>query len=198
MNLVKCAFSNSWKVYMYGNIADFQACMLHFLKAQGHQDIFSLVKGTLWGNCSFFMERFKGTKAMTRGHYNVTVGTHAVTWFRGCNSIDHQQTQYNHVYSPVQYHLKESHFLSDGGFGGVLYLLVEKIKQTNWVKIQHYGTDLTKQLTLELCIYIQQEGLAWSAGCVWQWQIQDWSSKNSKPKKGGTQSKRSVQNKVNL
>ena len=39
-----------------------------FLKGQGHQGIFSLVKGTLWGNCQFLLEPFKGTKAMTRGH----------------------------------------------------------------------------------------------------------------------------------
>ena len=39
-----------------------------FLKGQGHQGIFSLVKGTLWGNCKFLLEHFKGTKAMTRGH----------------------------------------------------------------------------------------------------------------------------------
>ena len=31
---------------------------------QGHQGIFSLVKGTLWGNCKFLLEHFKGTKAM--------------------------------------------------------------------------------------------------------------------------------------
>ena len=39
-----------------------------FLKGQGHQGIFFLVKGTLWWNCKFVLEHFKGTKAMTRGH----------------------------------------------------------------------------------------------------------------------------------
>ena len=43
-----------------------QACMLRFWKGQEHQDIFSLVKGTLWENCKFLLEHFKGTKAMTR------------------------------------------------------------------------------------------------------------------------------------
>ena len=38
-----------------------------FLKGQEHQGIFSLVKGTLWGNCKYILEYFKGTKAMTRG-----------------------------------------------------------------------------------------------------------------------------------
>ena len=33
-----------------------------FVKGQGHQCIFSLVKGTLWGNCKFLREHFKGTK----------------------------------------------------------------------------------------------------------------------------------------
>ena len=36
------------------------------LKGQGHQGIFFLVKGTLWGNCKFLLEHFKGTEAMTR------------------------------------------------------------------------------------------------------------------------------------
>ena len=45
-----------------------RACMLWFLKGQGHQGIVSLVKGTLWGNCKFLLEYFKGTKAMTKGH----------------------------------------------------------------------------------------------------------------------------------
>ena len=39
-----------------------------FLKGQGHQGIFSLAKGTLWGNCKFLLEHFKGTKAMARGN----------------------------------------------------------------------------------------------------------------------------------
>ena len=34
-----------------------------FLKGQGHQDIFSLVKGIL--NCKFLLEHLEGTKAMT-------------------------------------------------------------------------------------------------------------------------------------
>ena len=37
-----------------------------FCSGQGHQGIFSLVKGTLWGNCTFLLEHFKGTKAMIR------------------------------------------------------------------------------------------------------------------------------------
>ena len=41
-----------------------QACMLCFFKGQGHQGIFSLVKGTLWGNCKFLLKHFKST----RGH----------------------------------------------------------------------------------------------------------------------------------
>ena len=45
-----------------------QACNASFLKGQGHQGIFSLVKGTLWGNRKYLLEHFKGTKAMTRGH----------------------------------------------------------------------------------------------------------------------------------
>ena len=40
-----------------------------FLKGQGHQGIFSLAKGTLWGNCKLLLEHFKGTKAMTRGNW---------------------------------------------------------------------------------------------------------------------------------
>ena len=44
------------------------ACF-HFEKVQGHQGIFSSVKGTLLsGNCKFLLEHFKGTKAMTRRH----------------------------------------------------------------------------------------------------------------------------------
>ena len=39
-----------------------------FLKGQGHQGIFSLVKATLWGNCEFLLGHFNGTKAMTTGH----------------------------------------------------------------------------------------------------------------------------------
>ena len=39
-----------------------------FSKGQGHQGIFSSVKGTLSGNCKFLLEHFKGTKAMPRGH----------------------------------------------------------------------------------------------------------------------------------
>ena len=39
-----------------------------FLKGQGHQGIFSLAKGTLWGNCEFLLEHFKVTKAMARGN----------------------------------------------------------------------------------------------------------------------------------
>ena len=35
-----------------------------FLKGQGHQGIFSLAKGTLWGNCKFLLEHLKGTKAI--------------------------------------------------------------------------------------------------------------------------------------
>ena len=33
-----------------------------FLKGQGHQDIFSLGKGNLWGNCEFLLAFFKGTR----------------------------------------------------------------------------------------------------------------------------------------
>ena len=40
-----------------------------YLKVQGQQGILSLVKGTLWGNCRFLLWHFKGTKAMTRGHW---------------------------------------------------------------------------------------------------------------------------------
>ena len=39
-----------------------------FLKGQRHQGIFSLVKGTLAGDCKFLLEYFKGAKAMTSGH----------------------------------------------------------------------------------------------------------------------------------
>ena len=39
-----------------------------FLKGQGHQCIFSFVKGTLWGNCIFLLKHFKGTKAIPRRH----------------------------------------------------------------------------------------------------------------------------------
>jgi hypothetical protein len=39
-----------------------------FLKGQWHQGIFSLVKGTLWGNRTILSEHFKVAKAMTRGH----------------------------------------------------------------------------------------------------------------------------------
>ena len=45
-----------------------QAWWLCFMKGLGHQGIFSLVKGTLWGNCKFLFEHFKGTKAITMGH----------------------------------------------------------------------------------------------------------------------------------
>ena len=41
---------------------------LVFFTVQGHQGIFSLVKDTLWENCKFELEQFKGIKAMTRGH----------------------------------------------------------------------------------------------------------------------------------
>ena len=41
------------------------ACNASFLK--GHQDVFSLVKGTLRGNCKCLPEHFKGTRALTRG-----------------------------------------------------------------------------------------------------------------------------------
>ena len=37
-----------------------------FLKGQGHQGIFSSIKGTQWGNCKLLQELFKGTKAMGR------------------------------------------------------------------------------------------------------------------------------------
>ena len=40
-----------------------------FLKGQGHQGIFSLVKGTLWGNCKFLLEHFKGTKVLISRSY---------------------------------------------------------------------------------------------------------------------------------
>ena len=39
-----------------------------FWKGNGHQGIFSSVKGTLWGNCKCLLKHFKGTKAITRGH----------------------------------------------------------------------------------------------------------------------------------
>ena len=45
-----------------------------FLKGQGHQGIFFSVKGTLWWNCKFLLEHFKGTKAMTRGHGDNRLG----------------------------------------------------------------------------------------------------------------------------
>ena len=39
-----------------------------FLKGQGHQGIFILVKGLLLRNSNFQLEYYKGTRAMTRGH----------------------------------------------------------------------------------------------------------------------------------
>ena len=44
--------------------------VLHFLKRQGHQGIFSLVKGTLWGNWKFLPEHFKGPKATDQGQWH--------------------------------------------------------------------------------------------------------------------------------
>ena len=64
-----CTWLRHKSPHLCGSMAKFHhVCGLYalFLKGQGHQGIFSLVKGTLWGN--FFCEHFKGTKAMTRGH----------------------------------------------------------------------------------------------------------------------------------
>ena len=45
-----------------------RACYFVFERARiAYQGNFSLVKGTLWGNCKFLLEHFKGTKAMTNG-----------------------------------------------------------------------------------------------------------------------------------
>ena len=41
------------------------------LKGQGHRGIFSLVKGTLWGNRKLLIEHFKGTKAITKAGASV-------------------------------------------------------------------------------------------------------------------------------
>ena len=45
-----------------------QACMLRFWNIKGHRGIFALINGTLWGNCKFLLEHFKGTKSMSMGH----------------------------------------------------------------------------------------------------------------------------------
>ena len=38
-----------------------------FLKGQGHQGIFSLVKGALWGNCKFLLWAFQGHQSNDKG-----------------------------------------------------------------------------------------------------------------------------------
>ena len=46
-----------------------QAWTLRCWKGKGTKTLcISVVKGTLWGNCNFLLEHFKGNKAMTRGH----------------------------------------------------------------------------------------------------------------------------------
>ena len=50
----------------YGSIAS-SGLYASFLKGQGHQDIFSLVKGTLLDNCKFLLEHFKDVKVNDQG-----------------------------------------------------------------------------------------------------------------------------------
>ena len=72
-----------------------------FLKGQGHKGIFSLVKGTLLGNCKSILGHFKDTKAMTRGHggnrlcclHEVSVSTGA---FQGHQGNDQREWGYGH------------------------------------------------------------------------------------------------------
>ena len=68
-----------------------------FLKGQGHQGIFSLVKGT-WGTCKFLLGRFKGTNAKTKGHEAVTfvASVKYQTWdllFKRMSSFQHWRNQ---------------------------------------------------------------------------------------------------------
>ena len=55
--------------YIYTHTIDSQISGQYasFLKGQGHQGSFSLLKSTLCGNCKFLLEQFKATKALTRG-----------------------------------------------------------------------------------------------------------------------------------
>ena len=39
-----------------------------FERARAPRHFLLVLKGTLWGNCKFLLDHFKGTKAMTRGH----------------------------------------------------------------------------------------------------------------------------------
>ena len=62
--------NNYNQVNLFGSIpSQYSARPVWFLKGQGHQCIFSLVKGTLRETCKFLLEHFKGTKAMTRWHW---------------------------------------------------------------------------------------------------------------------------------
>ena len=71
---------------------NWQACMF-FLKGQGHQGTFSLVKVTLWGNCRLLLEHFKGTKAMARGHG----GNHLMYQARKCYLRTKHWTEFTHL-----------------------------------------------------------------------------------------------------
>ena len=69
---------STWGICCNNTVINLESCVVNcfyrltglyasFLKRQGHQSIFSLVKRTLWGNCKSVLDHFKGTKAMTRG-----------------------------------------------------------------------------------------------------------------------------------
>ena len=61
-------FRGNVLLYMYNIYNVCTGLYASLLKGQEHKGISFLVKGTLWGNCKFLLEHFKGTKAMTRGH----------------------------------------------------------------------------------------------------------------------------------
>ena len=81
--MATCHFTSApnlptWGICCNNTMINLESCVVNcfyrptglyasFLKRQGHQSIFSLVKRTLWGNCKSVLDHFKGTKAMTRG-----------------------------------------------------------------------------------------------------------------------------------
>ena len=77
-----------WFVFTPGvNIFHGQVSNASFLKGQGHQGIFSLVKG--WGKCTLLLEHFKGTKGqggnrlccLRGGQWNIVSGICMVTHY---------------------------------------------------------------------------------------------------------------------
>ena len=78
-NCLQCCLTKYFEAYLIGfvlrkasankNLLFHMTAGLYalFLKEQGHQGIFSLVKGTLRENCKYLLEHFRGTKAMIMG-----------------------------------------------------------------------------------------------------------------------------------